>query len=89
MTGWAGRMRVYLVHFSVSVLCLPTMFRVCILTVLCGCAGAVAPDSCSGTIMTSFVGRKLCFRRIFGYFGVLLVLPKFKFLPLPTLVAWV
>ena len=48
------------------------------LTVQCGCAGAVAPDSCLGTVTTSFVGRKLRFRRVFSYFfGVLLVLPKF------------
>ena len=77
MTGWAGHMRVYLVCFSVCMLCLSTMFRVCVLNVLCGCAGAVLPDSCSGTVTTSFVGCKLCFRQVFGYFGVLLVLPKF------------
>ena len=53
------------------------MFRVYVLTVLCGCAGTVAPDSCLGTVTTSFVGRKFCFRPILGYFGVLLVLPKF------------
>ena len=67
-TGWAGRVRVYLVCFSVCVLCLSTMFRVRVLTVLCGCAGAVAPGSCSGTVMTSFVGRKLCFCWVFCYF---------------------
>ena len=76
-TGWAGHMRVYLVCFSVCMLCLSTMFRVCVLTVLCGCAGAVAPGSCSGTVTTSFVGCKLCFCLVFCYFGVLLVLPKF------------
>ena len=38
------------------------------LTMQCGCAGAVAPDSCSGTITTSFVGRKLCFHWVLSYF---------------------
>ena len=47
MTGWAGRVGVSLVCFSVCVLC-STMFRVCILTVLCGHAGAVAPRSVLG-----------------------------------------
>ena len=78
-TGWAGHVRVYLVCFSVCMLCPSTMFRVCVLTVLCGCAGAVAPDSCSETVTTSFVGRKLCFHRIFVYFGVLLVCLNFNF----------
>ena len=65
MTGWAGHVGVYLVCFSVCVLCLSTMFRVRVLTVLCGCAGAVAPGSCSGTVTTSFVGHKLCFCQFF------------------------
>ena len=46
MTGWAGHMRVYLVCFSVCVLCLFcnvlrfVLFSVCYVA----CAGAVAPD---------------------------------------------
>ena len=47
MTGWAGHVRVYLVCFSVCLLCLFynvlrfALFSVCYVA----CAGAVAPDS--------------------------------------------
>ena len=49
--------------------------QVCVLNVMCGHVGAVAPRS--GTVTTSFVGRKLCFLSDFVSFGVLLILPKF------------
>ena len=78
-TGWDGRMRVYLVCFSVCVLYLSTMFRVHVLIVLCGCAGAVAPGSCSGTVTTSFVGHKLCFCRVFAILGCYLFCLNFNF----------
>ena len=78
-TGWAGRVRVYLVYFSVCMLCLSTMFRVCVLTVLCGCAGAVAPGFCLGTVMTSFVGHKLCFCQVFAILGCYLFCLNFNF----------
>ena len=43
-----------------------------------GFAGAVAPDSFSGTVMTSFIGRKFNFYIGFLFVsGVLPVLPKF------------
>ena len=35
---------------------------------LCDFAGAVAPDSFSGTVTTSFIGRKFDFYRIFVCF---------------------
>ena len=41
---------------------------------LCDFAGIVAPDSFSGTVMTSFIGHKFDFYR---FSGVLPVLPKF------------
>ena len=56
-----------------------TMFRVCVLTVLCGYAGAVAPDSCSGTVTTSFVGRKLFFCWDFAILGCYLFCLNFNF----------
>ena len=40
-------------------------------------AGAVAPDSFLGTIMTSFIGRKFEFYRFLFVLGVLPALPKF------------
>ena len=60
-------------------LCLSTMFRVCVLTMLCGCVGAVAPGSCSGTVTTSFVGRKLCFCWVFAILGCYLFCLNFNF----------
>ena len=47
MTGWAGRVRVYLVCFSVCVLCLFCNVLKFVLLCVCyvACAGAVAPDS--------------------------------------------
>ena len=74
---------VYLVCFSVCMLFLSTMFRVRVLTVLCGCAGAVAPGSCSGTVTTSFFGRKLCYLfclnfNFYGFQVLLLELSKVR-----------
>ena len=40
-------------------------------------AGAVAPDSYSGTVTTSFIGRRFNFYRYLIVSGVLPALPKF------------
>ena len=68
--------------FSVREMC-STMYQV---SVEC-CVGAVAPGS--ETVTTSFTGRSYCFRPVFCYFGVLFILPRFQFLQLSCLVAWV
>ena len=49
-TGWAGHMRVYLVCFSVCVLCLFCNVLRFVLLSMCyvACAGTVAPDSLFG-----------------------------------------
>ena len=57
-----------------SLTCLLLSLRVMFSTMLeflflCDFAVAVAPDSFSGIIMTSFIGRKFNFYRIFVCFG--------------------
>ena len=56
-----------------SLTCLPLSLRAMFSTMLeflylCEFAGAVAPDSFSETITTSFIGRKLNFYRVFCSF---------------------
>ena len=68
-----------LVCYSVCMLCLSTMLRVRVLTVLCGCAGAGAPGSCLGTVTNSFVGCKLCFVGFLLSLGCYLFCLNFNF----------
>ena len=72
-TGWVGRVGVSSVCVSVCMVCF-TMYRVlCFECVVWPCRSC---DSLIGTVTTSFVGHKLCFRQ-FWSLRVLLVLPKF------------